>query len=113
MKTKNELKAIVNKWWVYNGTVAQVGEAKYFVEQIGDCESGFKNFQTEGYVQPEVDFDLIRCKDVKGGISLRIESGPNTIDGILDMSSGILTLKDLGEVNTTGSLVFKGASLEG
>jgi len=111
MKTKNELKAIVNKWWVYNSTQSQVGEARYFVEQIGDWESGFKNFQTEGYVQPDIDFNVSRCKDVKGGISLRIESGTEIIDGILNLDSGILTLKELGEVNTTGSLVFRGASI--
>ena len=111
MKTNNELKAIIQKWWEYNQTLAQVGEARYFVEQIGDWESDFENYQSEGYVQPEVDFDVVRCKDVKGGISLRIESGPHIIDGILNIGNGILTLKDLGEVNTTGSLVFQTARI--
>jgi hypothetical protein len=113
MKTKNELKAIVNKWWVYNGTVAQVAEARYFVEQIVDWESNFSNHLNEGWIAPNVDFDVIRCKDVNGGISLRIESGPNVIDGILNIGSGELTLKDLSEVNTTGSLVFRTAGIEG
>ena len=112
MKTKNELKAIVNKWWEYNQTLAQVAEGRYFIEQIGDWESDFENYQSEGYVQPIVDFDVIRCKDVNGGLSLRIESGPNVIDGILNIGSGILTLKDLGEVNTTGSMVFRTAGIE-
>ena len=113
MKTNNELKAIIRKWWAYNQTVAQVGEARYFVEQLGDWESNFTEFQNEGYQTPERDWDIERAKDVKGGISFRLSSGGNVIDGILDMSSGTITLKDLGEVNTTGSLVFKGASLEG
>ena len=113
MKTKNELKAIVNKWWVYNGTVAQVAEGRYFIEQIGDWESNFTNFLNEGYVEPVKDFDVIRCKDVNGGLSLRIESGPNVIDGILNIGSGVLTLKDLGEVNTTGSMVFRTAGIDG
>jgi hypothetical protein len=112
MKTKNELKAIVNKWWVYNGTVAQVAEGRYFIEQIGDWESNFTNFLNEGYVEPVKDFDVIRCKDVNGGLSLRIESGPNVIDGILNIGSGVLTLKDLGEVNTTGSMVFRTAGMD-
>ena len=113
MKTKTELKAIVTKWWVYNQTVAQVGEAQYFVEQLGDWESNFENFQTEGYQTPVSDWVIERAKDVKGGISFRLSSEVNVIDGILDMSSGTITLKDLGDVNTTGSLVFRGASLEG
>jgi hypothetical protein len=112
MKTNNELKAIIRKWWEYNQTVAQVAEGRYFEEQIGDWESNFTNFLNEGYIEPVKDFDVIRCKDVKGGLSLRIESGPNVIDGILDIGSGILTLKDLGEVNTTGSLVFRTAGME-
>jgi hypothetical protein len=112
MKTKNELKAIVNKWWVYNQTASQVGEAKYFVEQLGDWESNFTEFQKDGYQTPEGDWDLERAKDVKGGISFRLSSGTNVIDGILDMSSGTITLKDLGEVNTTGSLVFRGAGMD-
>jgi hypothetical protein len=111
MKTKNELKAIIQKWWEYNQTLAQVGEARYFVEQIGDWESDFENYQSEGYIQPVVDFDVVRCKDVPGGISLRIESDTNVIDGILNIGNGILTLKDLGEVNTTGSMVFQTARI--
>ena len=112
MKTNNELKAIINKWWEYNQTLSQVAEARYFVEQIGDWESDFENYQSEGYIQPIVDFDVIRCKDVNGGISLRIESGASVIDGILNIGNGVLTLKDLGEVNTTGSLVFRTAGME-
>ena len=111
MKTKNELKAIIQKWWEYNQTLAQVAEARYFVEQIGDWESDFENYQSEGYVPPVVDFDVVRCKDVPGGISLRFESGPNTIDGILNIENGILTLKELGDANTTGSLVFQTARI--
>lgn len=113
MKTENELKAIVRMWWEYNEPQAQVPEAKYFIEQVPDWESGFTLFQTEGYVQPEIDFDIVRCKDVKGGISFRLESGTNVIDGILNLGSGLLYLKDLGEVNTTGSLVFRSAGIEG
>lgn len=113
MKTGNELKAIVRDWWEWNKPQAQVPEAKYFIEQVPDWESGFTEFQKEGYVQKQIDFDIVRCKDVKGGISIRLESGPNVIDGILNLNSGLLYLKDLGEVNTTGSLVFKGASIDG
>ena len=112
MKTNNELKAIVRKWWEYNQTMAQVAEARFLQEQIGDWESDFTEFQKEGWIQPEVDFELVRCKDVKGGISFRLESGPNVIDGILNLNSGLFTLKDLGEVNTTGSLVFRTAGME-
>ena len=111
MKTTNELKAIIQKWWEYNQTLAQVGEARYFVEQITDYESDFENYQSEGYVPPVVDFDVIRCKDVSGGISLRIESGANVIDGILNIVNGTLTLKDLGDANTTGSMVFQTARI--
>ncbi len=111
MKTTNELKSIVKKWWDYNQTVAQVGEAKYLLEQIGDWESGFKNFQSEGYQTPETDFQLDRVKDVKGGISLKVSSGPNTIDGILVMETGELILKDV-EGNTTGSRVFQTAGMD-
>jgi len=112
MKTNNELKAIIQKWWEYNQTLAQVGLANYFMEQIVDWESDFENYQSEGYVPPVVDFDIVRCKDVKGGISLRITSGVNVIDGILNIENGILTLKDLGELNTTGSLVFQTAGMD-
>ena len=112
MKTKNELKAIIQKWWEYNTTLAQVAEARYFVEQITDWESDFENYQSEGYVPPVVDFDIVRCKDVKGGISLRITSGVNVIDGILNIGNGVLTLKDLGELNTTGSLVFQTVGMD-
>ncbi len=111
MKTTNELKSIIKKWWDYNQTVAQVGEARYFVEQIGDWESNFTNFQTEGYQTPETDFQLDRVKDVKGGISLKVSSGPNTIDGILIMSTGELVLKD-SPTNTTGSGVFQTATMD-
>jgi hypothetical protein len=111
MKTNNELKGIIQKWWEYNTTLAQVAEARYFVEQITDYESDFENYQSEGYVPPVVDFDVVRCKDVSGGISLRITSGVNVIDGILNIENGILTLKDLGELNTTGSLVFQTAGI--
>jgi hypothetical protein len=113
MKTNNELKAIIRKWWEYNQTASQVGEARYFIEQIGDWESGFRSFQTEGWIQPVLDFDIVRCKDVKGGLSLRMESGANILDGILYMSNGVLELKDIPNMNTTGSLVFRGASMSG
>jgi len=112
MKTKTELKAIITKWWEYNQTMAQVAEARYFVEQLADWESGFQNFQNEGYQTPEVDWDIERAKDVKGGISFRLSSGPNVIDGVLKIDSGVLELKDLGEVNTTGSLVFRTATMD-
>lgn len=113
MKTKNELIGIIRKWWEYNKTQSQVVEARYFIEQIGDWESGFQTFQNEGYVQPETDFDIVRCKDVKGGISLRVESGTAVLDGILYIESGALELKDIPTMNTTGSLVFRGASMIG
>lgn len=112
MKTKNELKAIVNKWWVYNKGMAQVAEAQYFIEQLGDWESNFTEFQKDGYQAPESDWDIERAKDVKGGISFRLSSGPNVIDGILKIESGEMELKDLGEVNTTGSLVFRTAGMD-
>jgi hypothetical protein len=113
MKTKNELIGIIRNWWEYNKRQSQVAEARYFMEQIVDWESGFKNFQNEGYVQPENDFDVVRCKDVKGGISLRVESGNVVLDGILYIESGTLELKDIPTMNTTGSLVFRGASMIG
>ena len=112
MKTKNELKAIVNKWWVYNKGMAQMAEAQYFIEQLADWESNFTEFQKDGYQAPESDWNLERAKDVKGGISFRLSSGPNVIDGILKTESGELELKDLGEVNTTGSMVFQTATID-
>ena len=112
MKTKNELKAIITKWWEYNQTMAQVAEARYFVEQLADWESGFQTFQNEGYQAPETDWDIERAKDVKGGISFRLSSGVNVIDGILNIENGVMDLKDLGEVNTTGSLVFRTATMD-
>jgi hypothetical protein len=112
MKTKTELKGIIQQWWAYNQTMAQVAEARYFVEQLGDWESGFQTFQNEGYQTPESDWDIERAKDVNGGISFRLSSGPNVIDGILIIQSGEIILKDLGDVNTTGSLVFRTAGMD-
>jgi hypothetical protein len=42
-----------------------------------------------------------------------MESGANILDGILYMSNGVLELKDIPNMNTTGSLVFRGASMSG
>ena len=110
MKTKNELKGIVKHWWDYNQTMAQMPEAQYLVEQIYDYESDYKTFQTEGYQKPEVDFDVVRAKDVKDGISFKIVSGDVYIDGILNVLDGSIVLKEV-EGNNLGEHVFIGARM--
>ncbi len=110
MKTKNELKAIIQKWYTYNTTQAQVAEGKYLLEQIYDWESNFTEFQKEGYQTPEVDFELVRSKDVKDGISFKMVSGDVYIDGILNILDGSIVLKEI-EGNEIGNHVFVGARM--
>ena len=109
MKTINELKGIVTSWWEYNQTLAQVGEAQYFVEQVWDWESGFKNYTKKDWVKDETPFQILRCKDVKGGLSIHLKSGDSEINGILTMSSGVWVDK-VGEGDTE-TLTFIGARI--
>ena len=108
MKTKNELKGIVKSWWEYNQTLAQVPEARYFEEQIGDWESGFKNYTKEGYQAPSGSFTTVKAKDVKGGLSIRIE-GSEVLDGFLNTQSGVWVDK-VGAADTE-TLTFIGARI--
>ena len=110
MKTKNELKAILEQWWDYNQTMAQMPEGKYLLEQIYDWESNFTEFQKDGYQAAEMDFELVRSKDVKGGISFKMVSGNVYIDGILNTMDGSITLKEI-EGNEIGNHVFVGARM--
>lgn len=111
MKTKAELIEIIHQWWEYNQTLAQVAEAKYFLEQIVDWESGFRMYTREGWVSTNPHFEAVRCKDVKGGLSIRLESGPNFCDGILNTATGLWVEKEVfGEV--TGSIVIQTARID-
>jgi hypothetical protein len=109
MKTKTELKAIVKKWWVYNGTLAQQPEAKYFLEQIGDWESGFKNYTKEGWSADSTEFEVQKVKDVKGGLAITLV-GEEVLDGVLDTKTGVFTEKN-GSADTE-TVVFIGARME-
>jgi hypothetical protein len=111
MKTKNELKSIVNLWWEYNQTLAQMPEGKYFEEQIGDWESGFRNYTKDGYQAPTGSFTIERIKDIKGGLSMKLV-GSETLDGILNVTTGEFVEKEI-EGNTTGSFIIRGASIDG
>ena len=111
MKTKSELQAIIKSWWDYNQTLAQMPEAKYFQEQISDWESGFRNYTKEEWVSTHTAFTLGRCKDVKGGLSIRLESGPNFCDGILNTTTGVWTEKETNGMEL-GSTLMRGATIE-
>ena len=108
---KAQLQAIINKWWVWNQSQSQMGEAYQFIGQIGDHSSGFRNWSKEGYVA-DTAFTVQKCKEVKGGLAIRLESGGNHADGILNLQTGLWVEKEVvGDV--TGSFVMSGASIDG
>lgn len=109
MKTINELKGIVRGWWNHNQTLAQMPEARYFEEQIWDWNSGFKNYTKSEYQRDTSAFQLLRVKDIKGGLAIHLKSGVNEIDGILDTKSGVWHDKVGG--NDTQTLTFIGARI--
>lgn len=107
MKTKEQLRAIIRKWWLYNSEMAQAAEGRYFEEQIGDWESNFKNHTKADYVG---DTDLIAVsKGVKEGLSIGLADGDTRIEGIL-LHSGewIERSSNAG----TGSVVFQTAGMD-
>ncbi len=93
MKTKAELIAIIKQWWAHNQTVAQGAEGRYFLEQIGDWESGFRMYNREGWVSENTAFVAVKCKDIPNGLSIRLESGTEYCDGILS-KGGVWIEKD-------------------
>jgi hypothetical protein len=77
MKSTNELKALVQKWWQDNTKVATPPLARDFKTEI----------VAEGVT-------ITRCKDLDKAISFRIESGDNYIDGLIVNGTGEIQLKD-------------------
>jgi hypothetical protein len=107
MKTKEQLRAIIRKWWLYNSEMAQAAEGRYFEEQIGDWESEFRNHTKADYVG---DTDLIAVsKGVKEGLSIRLGDGDTRIEGIL-LHNGewVERIENEG----TGSVVFGTAGMD-
>jgi hypothetical protein len=106
-----QLKGIITKWWEYNKGLAQVAEGKYFIEQVHDHKTGFKEYTKEGYQKDESDFEIVRAKDVTGGIAIHLKSGTNEVDGILNIESGVWQDKVGG--GDTETLTFIGARIGG
>jgi len=94
MKGINELKAIVTEWYNKNKGESIVASAFAFKDSV--TENGFQ---------------IVRCKDVKEGLSIRLESGDNYIDGIFVFSTEQMVCKESFE-NELGSTVFRGASID-
>ena len=114
---KTELQGIIGAWWVWNEEQSQMGEAYQFESQIGDWESGFRNWSKEGY-QADTTFQIVKCKDIRlenglvRGLSIRLESGIHFTDGILNIKTGEWVEKEIVG-NVTGSFVVRGASIDG
>lgn len=108
MKTKEQLRAIIRKWWLYNSEMAQMAEGRYFKEQIGDWESGFRNHTKENY-QPDTEIECLRAGDVKEGLSIHLKSGVNEIVGMLTKSGEWI---ERIENEGTGSVVFGTAGMD-
>lgn len=109
MKTKVELRSIINQWWMYNEQMAQLPEGRYFMEQIGDWQSGFMNHTKENYVG-DTEIQCLRAGDVKEGLSIHLKSGTNEIKGILTKSGEWI---ERIESEGTGSIVFQTAGIDG
>ncbi len=110
--TKAQLNRIVKSWWDWNQTIAQTPEARYFIEQIYDWNTGFKEHTKDGWIADRSEFEVLKAKDVKEGISLVLKSGNNIIDGILQTGTGEWMGKEPLN-NITGSFVLRGASIDG
>ena len=105
MKSKAEILEIIRKWWAHNQTLAQPPEGRYFIHQIRDWESGFKNYGNENWIPPtDWGFQIVSVKSIKEGLSIHLK-------GIVDVE-GILDTK--GNWNDRGDSIapFRGASLE-
>lgn len=111
MKTKNELQTIIKSWWEWNREQSQVGEPQQFREQIGDWESGFRNWSKEGWVMGD-EFQIVRVNSVRNALSIRLNSGNEFCDGLLDMRTGEWIEKE-PLTNTTGSMVIRTARMDG
>ena len=109
MKTKPELRSIINQWWAYNSEMAQLPEGRYFMEQIGDWQSGFRN-HTKAEYQPDTEIECLKVGDVKEGLSIHLKSGPYEIKGILTKSGEWI---ERIESEGTGSMVFQTAGIDG
>ena len=88
--TSNELKGVVSQWYTKNKGEAMVASAFAFQNDNKDAS-----------------FLITRCKDVKEGISLRLESGESFIDGIFVFQTEQMVCKESGD-----GVVFRGASIE-
>lgn len=93
MKTTNELKGIVEQWFEKNKEDAAVPSAEQFRSDV-----------------KEDGFEIVRCKDVKEGLSVKLESGGNEVDGILMYSTGQMVCKESFQ-NEVGSTIFRGATM--
>ena len=110
MKTKAELKEIIQSWWEYNQTLAQVPEGRYFTEQIVDWESGFRMYTREGWVSTNPEIEVVRASDLKEGLGIHLKSGETDLEGILNTKTG--EWKDKGASDTT-TYQIRGASING
>ncbi len=108
---KVQLEGIILRWAEWNSGEAQTGEPYQFESQIRDWNSGFKRWQSEGFVG-DTSFDIVRCKAVSGGLSIRLESGTSFADGILKIESKEWIEKTIFN-DSTGSMVMRGASIDG
>jgi len=104
MKSKAEILEIIRKWWAHNQTLAQPPEGRYFIHQIRDWESGFKNYGNENWIPPtDWGFQIVSVKSIKEGLSIHLK-GSVDVEGILDTK---------GNWNDRGDSIapFRGASL--
>ena len=106
---KTELQGIITKWWVWNAEQSQVGEGYQFISQIGDWQSGFRNWTKDEY-QADTAFTVAKCKDIKEGLSIRLQSGNVYTDGILVMKTGEWIEKPADGV---GSWIAPSARIDG
>ena len=86
--TKAELKQAALQWLEWNKGRAQAPEARYFAEQVQKWGEGIQ---------------VLRCKDIKEGLSILLECDGVAIDGILDFQTGewIDKVTDLGPTKMT------------
>lgn len=107
MKSKEQLRNIITQWWGYNSGMAQMAEGRYFQEQIGDWQSGFRNHTKADY-EPDTEIECVKVGDVKEGLSIHLKSGPNSIKGILTKKG-----EWIERVENESSVVFQTAGIEG
>ncbi len=96
---KTELIKAITDWCEWSKGESQTGE-------------GYQ-FETQAHNKAvKKDFVIERVKGVKGGLSIRLESSGSVVDGILNITTCQFTQKEIIG-NQTGSLVMRGASIDG